>query len=202
MPAGFIIAAVIVYAPYVHGAGGKVLGFLLPLAEKQGYTAGYGFHVIWLLRDYKIADPPGWAYMLVALGILAGVALVAFLVRQRSEVRPAYLVLLAAVFIWLTSPHYAWYFGWLVPLLARHLSVAALAMTLLALVRYLPVAPPLVTPSTTYMVIFGLPLLRQCGSCPGAESRLAAAPSYSASPLDQPAAIRCGSSHRSRGHPR
>jgi len=158
-PAAFIVVAVTLYLPYVIGAGPRVLGFLTNLMDREGYVAGYGFHVIWLLRDFNLADPPAKAYIAFALLTLAGLAAMAFFKRQRDEIRPEYLVMLAFAFIWLTSPHHVWYFGWIVPLLCRHVSVAALAMTLLAFTRYAPPAEPFITPSTVYLMTFGLPLL-------------------------------------------
>ena len=159
MPTVFIAVAVLLYIPYVMSAGIGVLGFTGDLAVNEGYTAGYGFHIIWLLRDFQLADPPGWLYMAFALAVLAALASIAFFRRQADEIRPADMVLLAGAFIWLTSPHYAWYFVWLVPLLCRHMSIAALAMTLLALLHYVPLAATAALRSYIYFTVFGLPLL-------------------------------------------
>ncbi|MCB1512897.1 MAG: DUF2029 domain-containing protein [Hyphomicrobiaceae bacterium] len=158
-PTAFAVVAVVLYLPYAWHAGPRVLGFFGNLMDREGYVAGYGFHVVWLLRDFNLADPPGWLYVATALVILAGLAMVAFWRRGREEIRPEYLVMLAFAFIWLTSPHHVWYFGWVIPLLCRHLSVAALAMTLLVFVRYAPPMPPVITDTNNYLLAFGVPLV-------------------------------------------
>ena len=158
LPATFIATVVLLYLPYVTGAGTKVLGFLGAHLDNEGYRAGYGFHVIWLLRDFSLADPPGIVWVAIALAILAGIGLVAFVARRREEIVPAHLVLIAAAFVWLTSPHYPWYFGWIVPLLAIHLSPAAMAMTLLCLLQNIPVTSTMLQ-TTSHLIVFGAPLL-------------------------------------------
>ena len=163
MPAAFLTGVVLLYLPYWWSAGAGVVGYARELAEKEGYVAGYGFHVIWLLRDYGIADPPAWLYLAFALTLLGALALFAFFAREREEIRPATMVALSFAFIWLTSPHHVWYFGWIIPLLCRHLSPAALAMTLLCLLRYAPLDPPWITASSVYLATFGAPLLILAG---------------------------------------
>ncbi len=160
MPTFFIVVAVLLYTPYVTEAGIGVLGFTGNLAAREGYTEGHGFHIIWLLQAFKLPDLPGWLYITLALFILAALAFIAFFRRQADELRADHMVMLAASFIWLTSPHYAWYFVWLVPLLCRHLSIPALVMTLLPLSYYIPsffFSP--ITRSGAYLLIFGVPLL-------------------------------------------
>lgn len=162
MPLAFAVTAVVLYLPYAVGAGPKVLGFLATHLDNEGYSAGYGFHVIWLLRDFGIADPPGKAWIIAALAILGGIAFYTFVARRRDEIKPEHLVLIAASFVWLTSPHYAWYFGWIVPLLAIHLTPAAMAMTLLCLLLNYPF-PATSWTSPLYLAVFGAPLLVAIG---------------------------------------
>jgi alpha-1,6-mannosyltransferase len=159
MPAAFVATAALLYLPYAWHAGPKVIGFFGDLMDKEGYIAGYGFHVIWLLRDFQIADLPGKLYIAIALVILSALGAYVFFNRGREEIRPDDMVLLAFAFIWLTSPHHVWYFGWIIPLLCRHLSLAALSMTLLAFLRYSPSADPVITVSNVYLAIFAIPLL-------------------------------------------
>lgn len=158
MPVAFLVAAVLLYLPYAVGAGPKVLGFLSKHLDNEGYRQGYGFHVIWLLRDFGLADPPGIAWVVLALAVLASIGIYTLAARDADEIKPAHLVLIAAAFVWLTSPHYPWYFGWIVPLLALHLSPTALAMTLLCLLQNAPL-PSTAWGSTAYAVVFGGPLL-------------------------------------------
>ena len=141
MPAAFLAIVALLYLPYAAGAGPRVVGFLAQHLDNEGYAAGYGFHVVWFLRDFSLADPPGWLFALAALAVLAALALYVLLARQPDEIEPAHLVWLGASFVWLTSPHYPWYFAWLTALLARHLHPAVLAMTLLSVVLQIPRPP-------------------------------------------------------------
>ena len=141
MPAAFLATATLLYLPYVAGAGPKVLGFLFDHLDHEGYASGYGFHLIWFLRDYAIADPPGEVYVAAALGVLGVLTLVALLRRGLDEIRPEYLLLLATAFTFLTSPHYPWYFVWLTALLARVVNPGVLALTLLCVVLQVPRPP-------------------------------------------------------------
>jgi hypothetical protein len=161
MPVAFAATAALLYLPYWWYAGSGVLGFLSRHLDNEGYRDGYGFHVIWILRDFAIANIPGRAYVAVALAVLALMALNALLRRERDEIVPARMVAIAAAFVWLTSPHYAWYFGWLVPLLARWPSPAVIGFSLMACLQYTPGDEAgLFKASYLYMIVFGsLPLL-------------------------------------------
>ncbi len=130
----------------------------LPLSDhldNEGYGAGYGFHVVWVLRDLELWAPSGRVYVAVMLVPLGALGLWTLLRRPADELRPAHLVILAAAFVFATSPHYAWYFGWLVPLLVRQLSPAVLGLTLLALLQNYPGNPQWATPTFFYATIFG-----------------------------------------------
>jgi alpha-1,6-mannosyltransferase len=154
-PVAFVVTAALLYLPYWWGAGSGVLGFLFNHLDNEGYGQGYGFHIIWLLRDYYIASPHPAFYLVPALAWLAGAALWAFTQRRADEVRPEHLIMLGALFVFVTSPHYPWYFAWLVPLLVLRLHAGVLAMTLLSFLLYLPVHHPTLNRSTVYILVFG-----------------------------------------------
>jgi alpha-1,6-mannosyltransferase len=157
LPAAFIAVSALLYLPYVWGAGSKVLGFLGRHLDNEGYAAGYGFHVIWLLRDFQSPAPPVQVYLGLAALILGSLAVLALFKRQADEIDPRHMLAIGTAFVWLTSPHYAWYFAWLVPLLVRHLSPAVLAFTLLAVLQNGD--SPWASRSTIYTVVFGLSAL-------------------------------------------
>jgi len=155
MPLVLLATVAALYAPYAWTAGRSVLGYLAGHLDNEGYGAGYGFHVVWVLRDLGLWAPSGRAYVAVMLVPLGALGLWTLLRRPADELRPAHLVMLAAAFVFATSPHYAWYFGWLVPLLVRHLSPAVLGLTLLALLQNYPGNPQWATPTFFYTTIFG-----------------------------------------------
>ncbi len=155
MPVAFTITAVLFYLPYVSGAGTKVLGFLGKHLDNEGYGAGYGFHIIWILRDQHIADLPVKAYLATAALVLAALGLIALLKRAPDEINPGHMLAIGTAFVWLTSPHYAWYMAWLVPLLVRQMSPAVLMFTLTAVIMNGVGSATWATQTFYYSVLFG-----------------------------------------------
>lgn len=159
LPVAFLLTAVAHYLPHVLVAGPNVIGYLGQHLDHEGYRAGWGFHAVWFLRDFGLGDMSGATYAAIAIAVLGCVALWTLLARDRDEIRPAYLVALSASFIWLTSSHYPWYFGWLVPLLAIYPHPAALLMTLTAATLHLPRPPDGITWTAIYAMTYWAPLV-------------------------------------------
>jgi hypothetical protein len=155
MPIAFVVTVAALYLPYAWRAGIGVLGFLAGHLDNEGYGAGYGFHLIWIMRDLGLEAPSGSVYVAVAMAALIALGVRTLVRRGPDEIRPGYLVLLAGAFAFATSPHYAWYFGWLVPLIALYLSPAVLAMTLLCLLLNTPGNAVWATQTFFYATIFG-----------------------------------------------
>jgi len=137
LPVALFAVMAALYLPYLGGAGSEILGFLGTHLGNEGYRSGYGFHVIWYLREFKLADPPGWLYVSIALATIFALAAWAVFLRGKSQFRPERLVLLGAAFVLLTSPHYPWYFGFLCVLAARLPHPALLTMTIASPVLYM-----------------------------------------------------------------
>lgn len=159
MPTAFIATAAILYAPHVITAGTKVVGFVANHLDNEGYKQGWGFHVVWFLREFRLGDLSGTTYAMVALAGLGVLAFISLFARGNDEIRPGQLVALAAAFIWLTSSHYAWYFGWLIPLLVVFPHPAALLMTLTAAALHHTRPPGGPTWTALYMLVYWAPLL-------------------------------------------
>jgi hypothetical protein len=136
MPLAFIVTAVVCYLPYL-GAGAKVFGFLGGYGDEEGYRDGRGFFPVALLRALGLPSPNGLVYLLAAVAILAALAAIVALRRPHDQGEPEAAVLLATVFTLLVSPHYAWYFAWMLPLLCRVVYVPLLYVTLASFVFYL-----------------------------------------------------------------
>jgi alpha-1,6-mannosyltransferase len=155
LPVAFVGTAVLLYLPYVAAAGSKVLGFLAKHLDNEGYGAGYGFHIIWVLRDFNLGTVPVKAYLATSALILAALGLIALLKREPDEIKPRHMLAIATAFVWLTSPHYAWYFAWLVPLLVLEMSPAVLMFTLLAVIQNGVGNATWATQTFVYSVLFG-----------------------------------------------
>ena len=137
LPAAALLTAALLYAPYL-GVGSKVLGFLSRYGDEEGYYEGSGFYFVAVLRALGLPAPSGPIYggaALVAFGALAA----AIVLRPNPQnLRPTDTILLGSAYLLLTSPHYAWYFTWVIPLLCSALYPPLLYMTLLSFMIYLP----------------------------------------------------------------
>jgi hypothetical protein len=138
LPAAFVATAVVCYLPYLS-VGSGVLGYLGGgYQDEQGYLDGSGFFLVLLLRRFGLPAPGGLAFVIFAAVVLAAVALaVAFRAKPR-DADPAIFLPLAAAAVLLVSPHYPWYFAFLLPLLTRAPYVPLIYVTLAAFIFYLP----------------------------------------------------------------
>ena len=116
MPAGFVLALVLLYLPYLN-AGRGVLGFLPGYVAEEG-IAGDG--LFWVALVHRIvgaqASLPLAYFGLVGL-VLACLAAMAFFRRDSDRIAPLLAAALLYAFTLAVTPHHAWYFSWLVPLL-------------------------------------------------------------------------------------
>ena len=138
LPAAFVVTAIICYLPYLS-VGTGALGYLGGgYQDEQGYLDGKGFFLVSLLRELGTPAPSGGIFAVFAAVMLAAVALhVAFRTKSR-DADPAIFLPLAAAFLLLISPHYPWYFIFLLPLLARAPYAPLIYVTLAAFIFYLP----------------------------------------------------------------
>ncbi len=115
MPVAFSAAVVLAYLPFV-GAGWRILGFLPGYAQEEGFTAGgAGFYPLSLLQTFPpFAGLPALVYSAGALALLAVLALAVLFARRPADDDIAGAALLAGAFMLLLSPHYPWYFTWLI----------------------------------------------------------------------------------------
>jgi hypothetical protein len=152
LPAAFVATIAVLYLPYI-GAGTKVFGFLGQYVSEEGIDQGSGIF-LWRLLE-AILPLPARAFPLyvasVAL-IMAALALFVVLRGQRPGADLAGGMLLAVAFTILFSPHYAWYFAWLVPFLCFYPVVGVVYLTCAA--SYLSFAhwPPTVPEG---LVVYG-----------------------------------------------
>jgi alpha-1,6-mannosyltransferase len=136
LPAAFAATLVVCYLPYL-GVGSGVLGYLGGYGDEQGYLDGSGFFLVALLRHLGLPAPGGFAFAMFAAVVPALIAL-AILFRAKPADEPAIILPLVAIFLLLVSPHYAWYFAWVLPFLCRAPYVPLIYVTLASFILYLP----------------------------------------------------------------
>ena len=115
MPAAFLVVVVCSYAFYLS-AGWKVLGFLESYAAEEGMMQGQGVFIAMLLQDIGLAPLPALLGFAAIAAAVLGTMVIRALSRNRDmEAMPALAGGLAIATLVLISPHYPWYFCWLVP---------------------------------------------------------------------------------------
>src|SRR5262249_54266058 len=138
LPAAFVVTAFVCYLPYLS-VGTGVLGYLGGgYQDEQGYLDGKGFFLVSLLRHLGLPAPGGLAFAIFAALVLAVGALAIALHAKPRQPDPAIFLPLAAAAVLLASPHYPWYFAFLLPLLARAPYVPLIYLTLACFILYLP----------------------------------------------------------------
>jgi alpha-1,6-mannosyltransferase len=161
MPSAFVAALLLAYAPYI-GVGAAVLGFLPGYAGEEGFGSGAGFY-LWNLAEILLPITPTspWPYLALVALFLGAIALAALFDDDRREDRfIVWAAILASAFTVLLSPHYAWYFAWLVLFLCFLRSLALLCLTAGSFVLYLiPVGSRLIVDRRRLLVesaLYGL----------------------------------------------
>lgn len=145
------------YAAYV-GAGAEVLGFLPGYIHQEGIASGSGVFYLQAL-DRLVPLPPiaGLVYLIVALVILAGLGLAIW--RRDLPAGPARgarqlaadAAYLATALMIVLTPHYPWYFSWLLVPLCIQPRLAMLYLPTAAFLLYLdPIHTQLLWPALLY----------------------------------------------------
>ena len=138
MPAAFVAAIIVAYVPYL-GVGWRVLGFLPSYVGEEGFDAGgAGFFLLGLFRELPpFAQISGPTYAAVAIAMLAALGAAALLARDPKYSPFAAAAVLATAFMIAVSPHYPWYFSWLIIFACFVRSLALLWLTNACLLLYL-----------------------------------------------------------------
>jgi len=153
MPAIFAAVLALAYLPFL-GVGWRVFGFLPGYLAEEGFASGGGFY-LWSVAKaaLPLAGVPDFAYLAAAACCLAGLVL-CLASRQedaRSDVFGA--ALLAGAFTLLLSPHYPWYFAWLIVFACLIPSASLVWLTLASFLLYLvPVGSQLVRDRQRFLV--------------------------------------------------
>ena len=132
-PAAFIAVIVAAYLPYT-GVGLRALGFLSGYVAEENLRSGSGF---WLLEIARSAIPvPLAAYLALAASVLTGLAIGALCRRPEPRASLNWAMALGTAALFFASPHYPWYFVWLVALLTAAAWWPAWWLTLSAVLLY------------------------------------------------------------------
>jgi alpha-1,6-mannosyltransferase len=154
MPAVFAGTVVLAYLPFL-GVGSGVFGFLSGYMAEEGFTSGGAGFYPWSVAKaaLPLGGVPDIAYFGVAAGLLAVLALYVASRRAGPDREAFGGALLAGAFVFLLSPHYPWYFAWLIVFACLIPSAALVWLTLASLLLYLvPVGSQLVRDQHRFLV--------------------------------------------------
>jgi hypothetical protein len=156
LPLAALATFVVLYLPYLS-AGTKVFGFLGHYVSEEGFDKGSGIFLWRLLGALVTLPDHAFAfYFPVAAAAMAVLALFVLMRERGPGADIAGAMALAVVFTVLFSPHYAWYFAWLVPFLCFYPLAGVLYLTCAASFLYFAHWPPSVGDG---LVIYGLTAL-------------------------------------------
>ena len=119
MPLAFVVTLAAGYLPYLAVGARRVLGFLPAYADEEGLQSGARFFLLQLADSFPgETRVPRAAYIVFALLVLGWLAAWSIFKRDSNERDYVWrAALLATTFTVLLSPHYTWYFAWLLPFL-------------------------------------------------------------------------------------
>ena len=132
-PAAFIAVVIAAYLPYI-GVGSRVIGFLPVYVVEENFASGSGFWVLDNLRRAIAIPLP--AFLGFAITVMAGLAIGALYRPADPDRSLPWAMALGTAATFFASPHYAWYFVWLVALLTVAPWWPAWWMTLSAVLLY------------------------------------------------------------------
>jgi alpha-1,6-mannosyltransferase len=157
LPAAFLATAAILYLPYL-GVGSKVFGFLGGYVAEEGFSDGSGIFLWQLLGAVAPVHEHAFAiYLTTAAVIMATTALILMLrsPNERSDLAAA--MWLGVTFLVLVSPHYPWYFAWLIPFFCVYRVIGVGYLTCAVLYLNLSDWPPNVRVGLgIYLITFAL----------------------------------------------
>ena len=147
----------LLYLPYL-GAGKKIFGFLGGYSDEEGLRDGSGLYP-WVLLRHLVPVPQRLfaLYMPAAALILAAVGLAVLFARRTRGADLGGAFLIVMTYTILTSPHFAWYFAWVIPFLCFVPSWPVLYLTGSSTLLYILGWPPSFTgASVLYGPFFAL----------------------------------------------
>ncbi len=138
MPVALVVTIVAGYLPYIGVGLPGVIGFIPGYAQERGIVSGEQFFILGLadrlLGGVKL---PNAIFLLFAGAVLLALAL--WSVFKREDDRLGYMkrgLVLGTAFMVLFTPHFPWYFSWLILFLCFVRSIPVFYLTTASFVLY------------------------------------------------------------------
>lgn len=162
LPAAFIATATVLYLPYL-GVGAKVFGFLGGYVAEEGLSGGSGIFLWQLLGSLVPLPTNAFTYYFPVAAVVMGGLAIALMLRTRTpQADLAAAMALGVTFVILVSPHYPWYFAWIIPFLCFYPVVGVVYLTCAATYLSLSDWPPSVPDG---LVLYGTSFIMLAAEC-------------------------------------
>ncbi len=138
MPLAFMATVLIAYAPYLSVGPLGVLGFIPGYANERGIVSGDQFLLLTVARHLLKAHLPTSVYFVLVMVVLGILSL--WMIREQGSDDTRYVrngLIIASVFMVLLTPHFSWYFTWLIPFLCFIPSIPVFYLTAASFLLYL-----------------------------------------------------------------
>ena len=138
MPLAFVATILIAYAPFLSVGPLGVLGFMPGYLSERGMVSGDQFFPLTVARHFLGVRVPTSAYLVIVIAALGLLSLKLVQNQRNDDIR--YLrngLMIASVFMVLLSPHFSWYFAWLIPFLCFVPFTPVFYLTLASFLLYL-----------------------------------------------------------------
>ena len=138
MPLAFMATVLVAYLPYLGVGPVRVLGSLPAYSSEMGLLSGKQYFLLAVARQVLNANVPALAYFVFVAAVLGGLSL--WMMRDRGGDETGYLrngLVIGSVFMLFQSPHFSWYFTWLIPFLCFVPSIPFFYLSLANFVLYL-----------------------------------------------------------------
>lgn len=119
MPVAFVFTVIAAYSAYISVGAEKVFGFLPGYLREEGLSTGERFFILNLVR-LGAGDATATTVVFLFFSGMVLLGLAAWSIRRSASEPRGYInsaLILASTVTILISPHYAWYFAWIIPFL-------------------------------------------------------------------------------------
>lgn len=132
----FVVTIVVAYLAYLSVGPRAVLGSVPVYTKEMGVMTGQQFYALSLARKLFGWELPPIAYMIATVIVMGAIALWVLLRSARTEDYLKHAMVLATATTVLFTPHFSWYFCWLVFFLCFTPRLAVFYLTIANLFLY------------------------------------------------------------------
>lgn len=132
----FVVTIIGGYLAYLSVGPVAVFGSIPGYSQEMGLISGQRFYALGLARKLFGLELPSISYVIATMLVMGGIALWVFSRKDRTEDNLKHAMVLATATTVLFTPHFSWYFCWLVFFLCFTPRLALFYLTIASFVLY------------------------------------------------------------------